>query len=124
MIGWASGGPFQFEVASADFAIGFVGLLCVYYRRGFWLATALISSIYLLFDSIGYIKYIKMDSPSFGTWGFFLFFEDFFIPLLLLTLALLYGRQLARERYTFFVYSLLKSIRLDFFLKSKLNYLR
>ena len=34
-IGWATGSPFQFEVAMANLGIGVCGLLCYRFRDGF-----------------------------------------------------------------------------------------
>lgn len=98
MIGWAAGNPFQYEVAAANLSIGIAGILCIYYKKGFWLATALISSIYLLFDAVVFVMYISMDAPGYCSWGFFRFFADFLIPLFLLCVALLYARHIAQDQ--------------------------
>ena len=47
-IGWPPGNPFQKEVAFTNLAIGVCGVLCYYFRDGFWLATIVFASIFLL----------------------------------------------------------------------------
>ena len=46
-IGWAPGSPFQFEVAVANLAFGVLGVLCIRFRDGFWLATGIGYAIFL-----------------------------------------------------------------------------
>ena len=41
LIGWPKGSMFQFEVGLHDGAWGILGLLCVFFGGGFWLATAI-----------------------------------------------------------------------------------
>ena len=38
-VGWPPGNPFQIEVAFVYLAIGILGILCIWFRKGFWLAT-------------------------------------------------------------------------------------
>src|SRR5262249_16653361 len=38
-IGWPPGNPFQFEVAMANLALGVLGIMCIWKRGDFWLAT-------------------------------------------------------------------------------------
>jgi len=47
-IGWPAGNPFQFEVAVANLAFGVLGLLCLRFRDGFWTATAIGWSVFML----------------------------------------------------------------------------
>jgi hypothetical protein len=55
LIGWATGSPFQFENAMGDLAMGVLGVLCIWIRGRFWLATVIASSIQLLGDAYGHI---------------------------------------------------------------------
>ena len=45
-IGWPSGNPFQFEVAVTNLSFGLLGILCIWFRDGFWIATAIGYSIF------------------------------------------------------------------------------
>ncbi len=47
MLGFGPGSPFQQEVGIAGLAFGVLGLLCVFERGGFWLATALGYSVFI-----------------------------------------------------------------------------
>jgi hypothetical protein len=47
-IGWGIGSPFQFEVGLHDAAWGVLGILAIWYRRKFWLATGLGWSLFLI----------------------------------------------------------------------------
>jgi len=47
-IGWPKGNPFQKEVAFTNLAMGTCGLLCYFIRDGFWLATIVFVSVFLL----------------------------------------------------------------------------
>lgn len=46
-IGWPAGNPFQKEVAFTNLALGVSGVLCYFFRDGFWLATILFATIFL-----------------------------------------------------------------------------
>ena len=54
-IGWPAGSPFQFEVACANLAFGVLGLLCVWLRSTFRLATIIGYSIFLVGAAYGHI---------------------------------------------------------------------
>ena len=47
-IGWPAGNPFQKEVAFANLGLGSCGLLCYFFRDGFWLATIVFASAFLV----------------------------------------------------------------------------
>ncbi len=55
MIGWPAGNPFQFEVGLHDGAWGLLGFLCVFIGGGFWVATALGWSFFLLGAAYGHV---------------------------------------------------------------------
>ena len=48
LIGWPKGSMFQFEVGLHDGAWGILGFLCVFFGGGFWLATAIGWSFFML----------------------------------------------------------------------------
>jgi hypothetical protein len=46
-IGWATGSPFQTELAYACLGMGVLGVMCFWYRDGFWLATIVFVTVFL-----------------------------------------------------------------------------
>ena len=54
-IGWAPGSPFQYEVGIADLGLGVVGLMCIWYRGGFWLASGIALSIFSFGAGVGHV---------------------------------------------------------------------
>src|SRR5205807_2837114 len=55
-IGWPPRSPFQWEVGVADLGWGVLGILCPTYGSDFWLATIIVSSIFLLGAAAGHVK--------------------------------------------------------------------
>ncbi len=47
-IGWPAGNPFQKEIAFANLALGVCGVCCLFSGTGFWLATMLFGTIFLV----------------------------------------------------------------------------
>jgi hypothetical protein len=54
-IGWPPGSPFQFEIAVANLSYGVLGLLCIWVRGPFWLATGIATSISFLGCNYGHL---------------------------------------------------------------------
>jgi len=57
-IGWPAGNPFQFEVGIANLGIGVLGLMCIWWRSDFWLATIVMASIFNWGAAYGHIDQI------------------------------------------------------------------
>lgn len=96
-IGFPSGNPFQFEVAIADLTIGVLGLLCIWLRGSFWLATIIATSVWLLGDAVGHIhELVSHHNHHPGNSGPALW-ADIAIPLIAIVLYALYRQALARE---------------------------
>jgi hypothetical protein len=96
-IGWPAENPFQFEVGVANLAFGVLGILCTWYRRNFWLATGLGSSIFLLGAACGHIREIIVHhnySPYNA--GAVLYVGDILVPILILVLLAIYFRALKK----------------------------
>jgi hypothetical protein len=89
-IGWAPGSPFQFENAMGDLAFGVLGLLCIWLRGGFWIATAIGFSIQLLGDAYGHIYQLVVhgDTAPDNIGG--ILYSDIAFPIILLGLLALY----------------------------------
>ena len=91
LIGWPAGSPFQFEVGLHDGAWGILGFLCVFIGGGFWLATALGWSFFLLGAAYGHV-YQLLAKADFAPYNLMPAFTDTFIPLWLLGLLYAYHR--------------------------------
>jgi len=85
-IGWQSS-PFQFEVAVADLAFGVLGIMCIWQRRGFWTATGIGYSIFLLGCAYGHLREMILDG-NFAPYnvGPVLWVNDLAVPLVILLL--------------------------------------
>lgn len=89
-IGWATGSPFQFEVAVADLAFGIVGILSFWIGGTFRIATATANAVFLLGCGYGHIRDMLVHvnvSPLNA--GAVLWISDIIFPLILLLFALL-----------------------------------
>lgn len=90
MIGWPEGNPFQYEVAMANLAIGILGILCIWFRDKFWLATIIAASIFLIGDGFVHIHQIVANNNySPGNAGLPLYC-DFINPILAILLYIVY----------------------------------
>lgn len=85
-IGWPAGNPFQQEVAFANLGIGFLGVLCVWLRGNFWIATIIMNAVFLIGAGTVHLKEIlakgNMNYLNAGP----VFFADFIGPMILLAL--------------------------------------
>jgi hypothetical protein len=93
-IGWTAHNPFQHEVAVANLAFGILGIRCAWVRGGFWVATAIGWSVFILGAACVHLHQIytgQLFAP--GNAGAILYF-DLIVPVLVLVLI---G---VRERWT------------------------
>ena len=44
-IGWSTS-PYEYEVGMADLTVGVLGVLCLWFRENFWLATAIANAVW------------------------------------------------------------------------------
>lgn len=85
-IGWPSGNPFQKEVAFSNLAFGVLGLLCLWFRGDFWVATAVGISVFSLGAAVVHVHELRVnDNRNPGNSGTILF-TDVLIPIVLLAL--------------------------------------
>jgi hypothetical protein len=90
-IGWATS-PYEYEVGMADLTVGVLGILCLWFRGNFWLATAIANAVWLLGDAVGHIRQIVIyNDHAANNSGVFLYAE-IMTPLLILFLTF-YHRQ-------------------------------
>jgi Family of unknown function (DUF6790) len=92
-IGWQPGSPFQFEVAVADLSWGVCGVLCIWLRQNFWIATGIGSSVFFLGCAFGHIRQIIQEgNMAIYNAGPVLWIGDLGIPLAILILLLVRSR--------------------------------
>ncbi len=60
-IGWLQS-PYEYEVGMADLTLGVLGILCIWIRGTFWLATALGNAVWLLGDAAGHLMQMRMHN--------------------------------------------------------------
>jgi hypothetical protein len=90
-IGWSTS-PYEYEVGMADLTVGVLGVLCLIYRDGFWLATAIADAVWLLGDAVGHIRELVVhNNHAENNAGIFLVFE-LAMPVLILGSVLYYSR--------------------------------
>ncbi len=85
-IGWSQGNPFQKEIAFANLSMGFLGIMCIWFRGEFWLATIVVRSVFTW--GAGYIHVLdlrKRKNTSVFNSGPVLYF-DLLFPCLLIAL--------------------------------------
>lgn len=88
MIGWPAGNPFQFEVGFHDGAWALLGILSLWIRDKFWLATGLGWSFFMLGAAYVHI-YQTWIHGDFAPYNVGIILPDILIPLILLVLLYL-----------------------------------
>lgn len=92
-IGWPKGSPFQLEIAATNLAFGVLGVLCVFFRDDFWLATGLGYSLFLFGAAFVHIREIlAAGNLALYNAGPVLYVGDIGVPTLILALLILRGR--------------------------------
>lgn len=97
-IGWGIGSPFQLEVGMANLAFGILGILCIWFRGKFWLATAIGWSVFLFGAAWVHFHDIAINQNyAAGNSGIQLYLGDIALPLLILILAIFYTIKSAKN---------------------------
>ena len=87
-IGWPAGNPFQKEIAFTNLAFGTLGVLCLWWRGNFWVATVIGVSIFLLGAAFVHLQDIsKSQNFNPGNAGAVLV-SDILNPLILCLLVI------------------------------------
>src|SRR6202789_2961303 len=60
-IGWSTS-PYEYEVGMADLTVGVLGILCLWLRGNFWLATTIVYSSLILGDAVGHLRQIVLNN--------------------------------------------------------------
>jgi hypothetical protein len=86
-IGWAMS-PFEYEVGMADLTVGVLGVLCVWFRGNFWLATAIANAVWLLGDAVGHIRQLLVNNDRAANNSGIFLYAEIATPLLILGMTL------------------------------------
>ena len=82
-IGWPAGNPFQKEVAFTNLALGISGVLCFFFRDGFWLATIVFATIFLVGAFTVHLKSQRESHNRQPGNAGPVFFADIIVPIVL-----------------------------------------
>lgn len=95
-IGWSTS-PYEYEVGMADLTVGVLGVLCLWFRGNFWLATAIANAVWLLGDAIGHVRQgIENNNHAENNSGLFLYLE-FLMPVVILALTLYHRERIPAD---------------------------
>ena len=86
-IGWSTS-PYEYEVGMADLTVGVLGVLCLWIRGNFWLATAIANAVWLLGDAIGHIRQMTLNNNHAANNSGIFLIAEIITPLVILALAL------------------------------------
>jgi uncharacterized membrane protein len=86
-IGWSTS-PYEYEVGMADLTTGVLGVLCLWFRGNFWLATAIANAVWLLGDAIGHIRQITLNNNHAANNSGIFLAAEIITPIVVLVLAL------------------------------------
>jgi hypothetical protein len=92
-IGWSTS-PYEYEVGMADLTIGVLGILCLWFRGNFWVATAIANAVWLLGDAIGHIHQMTANNNHAANNSGIFLIAEILTPIVILLLAL-YNRKTA-----------------------------
>lgn len=94
ILGWPEC-PFQVELANVNLGYGVLGIMCIWFRKYFWLATAIGFSIWIFADGIHHLldRFLTnnealSDIPM---------ITDFLVPGFLIVLTTLYFRYMSEQ---------------------------
>lgn len=90
--------PFELLLANVNLGYGVLGILCIWYRGTFWLATIIGSSIWLIGDGIVHLVDLYLNNnTSPGNIGMPLY-TDIIVPVVLIILYAIYHRLGLKEQ--------------------------
>lgn len=92
-IGWSPGSPFQFEVAVANLVFAVLGLLTIWFRGNFWLATAIGYAVFMMGAGVVHIReLIIAGNRNPLNAGAMILTADLALPVILLLLVMVHRR--------------------------------
>jgi hypothetical protein len=87
-IGWPTS-RFQWEVGLADLSYGVAGVMAPSFDRGFWLATIVVFSVFMLGAAVGHIRSMVAEHDFAPGNAGYIFWYDIAAPILLIALYVL-----------------------------------
>jgi len=96
-IGWPPGNPFQFEVGVANLGLGVLGLMCIWRRGHFWLATIIMASVFYWGAAYGHIDQIIRFQNYAPNNASAVLYSDLLAPVILIGLYAALEATKARE---------------------------
>ena len=95
-IGWSTS-PYEYEVGMADLTTGVLGILCLWLRGNFWLATAIANAVWLLGDAIGHIRQITLNNNHAANNSGIFLAAEIITPIVVLILAFYTRKEAAKS---------------------------
>ena len=84
-IGWPAGSLFQVELGYCCLGMGQLGVMCFWHRDGFWLATIVFTSVFLVGAALVHVKEM-IQKANFNPGNAVTTIPDFLIPITLFAL--------------------------------------
>lgn len=92
-IGWATGSPFQHELAFYHLGMGVVALLCIWIRDRYWIAAAMTPALFAMGAGIVHLQdFINRGNTAPANWGASVLIGNLVIPVVILGLLAWYSR--------------------------------
>ena len=85
-IGWPRQTPWQWEVGVAALGWGIAGVLCPFFDRPFWLATIIVSSVFLIGAAAGHVRQLVVHHNLSPSNAGPILYTDVAIPVFVITL--------------------------------------
>jgi hypothetical protein len=76
----------------ADLTVGVLGILCVWIRGTFWLATAIANAVWLLGDAVGHVRQMVVNNNHAPNNARIFLAAEIIAPVVTLFLALRYAK--------------------------------
>jgi len=83
--------PYEFQAGMADLTAGVLGLLCLWLRGDFWLATAIANAVSMMGNAAGHIREIRLH-PNHAYNSPVVIFAECVLSLVIFFLALYHRR--------------------------------
>lgn len=92
-IGWATGSPFQHELAFYHLGMGVVALLCVWIRDRYWIAAAVTPALFAMGAGVVHLQdFVGRGNAAPANWGASVLIGNLVIPVGILALLAWYSR--------------------------------
>ncbi|HZW47618.1 MAG TPA: DoxX family protein [Microvirga sp.] len=92
-IGWATGSPFQHELAFYHLGMGVVALLCLWIRDRYWIAAAVTPALFAMGAGVVHLQdFISRGNTAPANWGASVLIGNLVIPVVVLGLLAWYSR--------------------------------